>query len=101
MEHALLICPEQRDRQLQTADLDTTPIISTSVTYLETETTPELNIVTQDSTYFDIEGTNGRIITYESISKQLDPSKPLTEQQDDVPGGVIWDIHVITAMVCH
>ena len=82
------IDPQQR-RQLQTDSLDTTPTTITSVTFLETDTTPELNIVNQDSTYFEIAGTNGQIITYESISAQLDPSKPLSKQEDDVPGGVI------------
>ena len=72
------IDPQQR--QLQTDSLDTTPTTITSVTFLETDTTPELNIVNQDSTYFEIaDSTNGQIITYESISAQLNPSKPLSK----------------------
>jgi len=75
-------------RQLQ---LDTTPTKITSVIFLETDTTttPELNIINQDSTYFDIDGNNGDILEYTSISSTLDVNMPIDGQLDKVPGGVI------------
>jgi len=72
-------------RQLQ---LDTTPIIITSVTFLELDTTPQLNVINQDSTYFETSLSDGEVITYPSISAQLDVNKSLDEQLDLVPGGV-------------
>jgi len=72
-------------RQLQT----TTPTKITSVTFLETDTTPDLNIINQDSTYFDIDGSDGDILEYTSISSTLDPFMPIGDQLDKVPGGVI------------
>ena len=74
-------------RQLQT--LDTTPTIITSVTFLEADTTPQLNIINQDSTYFETSLSDGDVITYPSISAQLDVNMPIGDQLDRVPGGVI------------
>ncbi|KAL7528619.1 hypothetical protein ACHAXR_002536, partial [Thalassiosira sp. AJA248-18] len=74
-----------QDRQ----DLDTTPTVITSVTFLEQDTTPELNIINQDSTYFSIEASDGDILDFTSITAKLDPSVPLSDQMDMVPGGVL------------
>jgi len=81
----------QDTRQLESDSLDTTPTKITSVTFLETDTTPDLNIINQDSTYFDIDGNNGDILEYTSISSSLDPgmSMSIGDQLDKVPGGVI------------
>ena len=76
-------------RQLQSDSLDTTPTKITSVTFLETDTTADLNIINQDSTYFDIDGSNGDILEYTSISSTLDVDVPIGDQLDKVPGGVI------------
>jgi len=76
-------------RQLQSDSSDTTPTKITSVTFLETDTTADLNIINQDSTYFDFDGSNGDILEYTSISSTLDVNMPIDDQLDKVPGGVI------------
>jgi len=98
LEHAQLNAGfEQEIDSQRRLKPDTTPTIITSVTFLETDTTPELNVINQDSTYFEFTGTNGQIITYESISTQLNPSIPLSEQEDGVPGGVFMVLFGINA----
>ena len=73
-------------RQLQS--LDTTPTVITSVTFLEADTSPSFNIINQDSTYFETDLFDGDILEYTSISSALDPSMPIGDQLDKVPGGV-------------
>ena len=48
-----------------------------------------MNIINQDSTYFDIDGSDGDILEYTSISSTLDVNVPIGDQLDKVPGGVI------------
>ena len=79
-----------KSRNLQTRqDLDTTPTIVTSTIFLESDTTPELNIINQDSTYFDTTLEDGAELQFTSISSNFDEEKPLSEQMDLVPGGVM------------
>ena len=66
-------------------------------TFLETDTTPALNIINQDSTYFEIAGTDGQLLEYESVSARLDPTVPLSDQVNDVPGGVILVLFGVNA----
>ena len=66
-------------------------------TFLETDTTPALNIINQDSTYFDFSGTDGQLLEYESVSARLDPTIPLSDQVNDVPGGVILVLFGVNA----
>lgn len=61
----------------------------TSILFLEVDTTPELNILNQDSTYFSTNLNDGDIVSYTSISNMLDPSTPLEDQLEYVPGGVV------------
>eukprot|EP00580_Thalassiosira_gravida_P003897 CAMPEP_0201601666 /NCGR_PEP_ID=MMETSP0492-20130828/2588_1 /ASSEMBLY_ACC=CAM_ASM_000837 /TAXON_ID=420259 /ORGANISM="Thalassiosira gravida, Strain GMp14c1" /LENGTH=289 /DNA_ID=CAMNT_0048064969 /DNA_START=249 /DNA_END=1114 /DNA_ORIENTATION=- len=91
-EHAKLLAAKHEQveggRTLQ-AGLDTTPITVTSVTFLEADSTPQLNIINQDSTYFDTSSSDGDLLSYTSISASLDVARPLTDQVDSVPGGVM------------
>ena len=65
-------------------------LLSFISTFIESDTTPgALNIINQDSTYFDFSGTDGQLLEYESISARLDPTVPLSDQVNDVPGQVI------------
>ena len=66
-------------------------------TFLETDTTPALNIINQDSTYFEIAGTDGQLLEYESVSARLDPTVPLSDQIENVPGGVILILFGVNA----
>jgi hypothetical protein len=68
----------------------TAPITEiTSILFLEVDTTPELNIINQDSTYFTTNLEDGSVVAYTSISNQLDYTLPLEEQMEYVPGGVV------------
>jgi hypothetical protein len=69
--------------------LDTTPTIVTSVTFLEADSTPQLNIINQDSTYFNTSSSDGDVLSYTSISSSLDVTQSLTDQENLVPGGVM------------
>ena len=86
----------KNDRSLQGLDLATSmrapasPITEvTSILFLEVDTKPELNIINQDGTYFTTALSDGSVITYASISKQLDHTLPLKDQMEYVPGGVV------------
>ena len=83
--------------QLSRQGLDTTPTVVTSVTFLEADTTPGLSIINQDSTYFDSTITDGQVLTYESVSANLDPDVPLEDQMDSVPGGVMLVLFGVNA----
>jgi hypothetical protein len=61
----------------------------TSILFLEVDTTPELNVLNQDTSYFSTNLTDGSTVTFTSISNGLDPSMSLEEQMDKVPGGVV------------
>ena len=71
-------------------EVPTSPIIEvTSILFLEVDTTPELNIINQDSTYFTTNLPDGSVVTYTSISNQLDYTLPIEDQMEYVPGGVV------------
>jgi len=78
---------ESQERTLQ--GLDTTPTIVTSVTFIEADATPTLNIINQDSTYFSTSSSDDAVLSYTSISAGLDVEKPLANQENLVPGGVM------------
>ena len=83
------IFPQDR-RRLQSSSAPAVPIVEvTSILFLEVDTSPELNIINQDSTYFSSNLSDGSLITYDSISKKLDYTVPLEDQMDLVPGGVV------------
>ena len=68
----------------------TSPITEvTSILILEVDTSPELNIINQDSTYFTTNLESGALVTYTSISNQLDHTVPIEDQMEYVPGGVV------------
>ncbi|KAL3795448.1 hypothetical protein HJC23_000806 [Cyclotella cryptica] len=68
----------------------TSPITEvSSILFLEIDTSPELNILNQDSTYFSTNLKDGDIVSYTSISNMLDPARPLEDQLEYVPGGVM------------
>ena len=68
----------------------TSPIMEvTSILFLEVDTTPELNVINQDSTYLDMNLPSESVITYASVSNHLDPKQPLEKQMEYVPGGVV------------
>ena len=81
-------------RRLQ---LDTKVSTVTSVTFLEQDTSAELDIINQDSTYFETALSNGDIIDFISISSKLDPNVPLEDQMDMVPGGVLMILFGVNA----
>ena len=83
-----LVLGKSRDLQGR-QDLDTTPTVVTSTIFLESDTSAELNIINQDSTYFDTTLEDGAELQFTSISSKFDEDKPLSEQMDLVPGGVM------------
>lgn len=78
----------QRQRERQLRVLDTTPLVITSVTFVEFDTKIE-EIIQQDSTYFETEKYDGDTISFTSLTSTLDTDKPLSEQLDLLPGGVM------------
>lgn len=76
----------QRQRLAQ--GFDTTPTIITSVTFLEFDSDIE-EIINQDSTYFETVLGDGNIISYPSISSQMDTTQPLSNQLELLPGAVM------------
>ena len=77
----------QRQQRL-TQGFDTAPTAITSVTFLEFDADVD-DIINQDSTYFDTFLAETNVISFRSISSTLDPTKPLRDQMDLVPGGVM------------
>ena len=69
-------------RQLQ----DTIDVIS--VQFLEFDTTGELIVINQDDTYANVSLASGDIVSFKSISNDLDPSVSIEDQLDYLPGGV-------------
>jgi len=84
------IFPRGVRRRLQSSSAPVLPITEvTSILFLEVDTSPELNIINQDSTYFSSNLSDGSLVTYDSVSKKLDYTVPLEDQMDLVPGGVV------------
>jgi len=84
-----------RRMQEQEDDLslqDTTPATKTSISFFEADTTASFNILYEEVTYFDMEGgelTDGDVLNYTSISSKLDSARPINDQMELVPGGVM------------
>ena len=84
------IFPRGVRRRLQSSSAPVLPITEvTSILFLEVDTSPEFNIINQDSTYFSSNLSDGSLVTYDSVSKKLDYTVPLEDQMDLVPGGVV------------
>ena len=77
---------EHARRSLKVADAITT---ITSVSFSEVDITTQLNIINQDSTYFNTTIDDGQILEFTSVSAQLNASEPLDEQLQFVPSGVM------------
>ena len=72
----------EKVRQLQDA------IDVISVQFLEFDTTGELIVINQDDTYANVSLASGDIVSFKSISNDLDPSVSIEDQLDYLPGGV-------------
>ena len=73
------------DRQSTTS---TSPAYISSILFIEFDTSGLLTIINEDDTYLtNANLSNGTLITYPSISAQLNTELPLDEQLDKVPGG--------------
>ena len=75
----------QGQRALQN---DPTVEVVTSVTFVEFDSKID-SVLNQNSTYFKTELYDGDVITYPSISADIDYTKPLSEQTDLLPGGIM------------
>jgi hypothetical protein len=64
------------------------PTVVTSVDIFEYDTTNELNVINQEI-FSNQSLSDGDIIEFTSISSKLDPNKPLQEQLEYFPGGLI------------
>ena len=62
------------------------------VQFLEVDTSGTLNVINQDDTYNNVDLSDGDVISFNSISQKLNPDKPLSEQLELVPGGVILSL---------
>ncbi|KAL7527454.1 hypothetical protein ACHAWF_002185, partial [Thalassiosira exigua] len=87
----------ERQRRARSRQYDTTPVVVTSVTFLEADRSPDLNIINQNSTYFNVTLEDGALLTYPSVSAGLDPDVPLEEQTDLLPGGVMLILFGVNA----
>jgi len=74
-------------RQSDDASEISAPAFVSSILFIEFDSTGSLLIINEDNSYLPTNLTNGAIISYDSISAQLNPSLPLEEQLDRVPGG--------------
>ena len=73
------------DRQSTTS---TSPAYISSILFIEFDTSGLLTIINEDDTYLtDANLSNGTLLTYPSISTQLNTELPLDEQLDKVAGG--------------
>ena len=64
------------------------PAYISSILFIEFDTSGLLTIINEDDTYLtDANLSNGTLLTYPSISTQLNTEQPLDEQLDKVPGG--------------
>jgi len=72
----------------ETRDLGDTQITEViSVQFLEFDTTGTLLVINQDDTYEDVNLVTGDAVTFQSVSGELDPDEPISDQLDKVPGG--------------
>ena len=87
-QHLRRMQEQEDDLSLQ----DTTPATITSISFFEADTTASFNILNEEVTYFDMEGgelTDGDVLNYTSISSKLDSARPINDQMELVPGGVM------------
>ena len=66
-----------------------TPTTLTSMLFLEMDTSPTFSILNQDSQYLNTNLPDGSIMTFDSISKNLNGSMTLEDQLEYLPGGVM------------
>ena len=59
-----------------------------SVQFIEFDTSGELIVINQDDTYSNVSLANGAVVTFTSISSDLDPALPISDQLELVPGGL-------------
>ena len=59
-----------------------------SIQFLEFDTSGDLIVLNQDDTYNGASLKSGDVVTFESISSNLDPAMGLEEQLEYLPGGV-------------
>ena len=59
-----------------------------SVQLIEFDTSGELIVINQDDTYSNVSLENGATVTFTSISSDMDPTLPVSDQPDLVPGGL-------------
>ena len=93
LEHAKSHQTRQRSMQeVEAISYDFVPTTITSISFFEADTTSSFNIINQELTFVNSEGgnlTDGDVLNFTSISSKLDPSIPIHEQIDLVPGGVM------------
>ncbi|KAL3763950.1 hypothetical protein ACHAW5_005135 [Stephanodiscus triporus] len=76
------------DRQSPTQTSNTTVAYISSVLFIEFDTSGTLSLINEDTRYLaNVNFTEGRTITYSSISQSLNASLGLGEQLQYVPGG--------------
>ena len=63
----------------------------TSIYFREMDTNQQTSI-NHDSTYFTTDLTDGSLVTFTSISNQLDDTLPIEEQMEYVPGRVVIEL---------
>lgn len=71
---------------------DDTSVEIISVSFIEFDTSGEFIVLSQDDTYLSTSLSNGDTVTFTSISADLDPDVPASEQSDLIPGGVMVTI---------
>jgi hypothetical protein len=64
----------------------------TSVSFIEFDTSGEFIVLSQDDTYLTTSLGQGDTVTFTSISNDLDPDVPASEQTELIPGGVMVTI---------
>lgn len=93
LEHAKAHQTQHRSMQeFEAISYDFVPTTITSVSFFEADTTSSFNIINQELAFINSEGinlTDGDVLNFTSISSKLDPSIPIHEQMDLVPGGVM------------
>ena len=71
---------------------DDTSVEIISVSFIEFDTSGEFIVLSQDDTYLSTSLSNGDTVTFTSISADMDPTVPASEQSDLIPGGVMVTI---------
>ncbi len=58
-----------------------------SVQFFELDTSSVLIVINQDGTYSNVSLADGATVTFNSILTDLDPTLPISDQPDLIPGG--------------